>query len=505
MSEKYLYGASVQGIQSFIFQTGKLKEIIGASELVETICRNVFQENVKKFIEENLIIGAAGNIRYVFEEKAECEHIVRIFPKIVMDMAPGITISQAVTVISRGNLSKALEQLEVRLKTQQNMISFPHETGFMGIERSRRTGGAKCHEERFGEEIEHQCEATRKKLDAFDRADGGGTGNTLYEKFSGNPVISSRNRVSDFSEMNRSKGNSWIAVVHADGNGVGNLIKKIWSRIADLGEDEQKAVFRRFSKSLDESTKKAAQAAFERMREGLVGHSKIPFRPVILGGDDLTVIVRADLAIEFTQNFLKEFENATAECLRFLSEQYGIPGCESGLTSCAGIAFIKSSYPFHYAADLSEMLCREAKDYVSRQFDGSPKSALSFYKVHDSFISDDLDEMKGRTMRINDVNFDFGPYLLWPHAGFADVGKLILLLDALRKLEDEESVDGKGKSFSKLRQWVSEIQKDRESAALMLDRIKTTNKNLYEKLEMHKEPGEKSVIYDLLQLHNFKN
>ena len=34
---KYIYGASIQGIQSFIFQTNELKDIVGASELVENI------------------------------------------------------------------------------------------------------------------------------------------------------------------------------------------------------------------------------------------------------------------------------------------------------------------------------------------------------------------------------------------------------------------------------------------------------------------------------------
>ena len=39
---KYLYGAAVQGIQGFIFQTNKLREIVGASELVEEICTDMF-------------------------------------------------------------------------------------------------------------------------------------------------------------------------------------------------------------------------------------------------------------------------------------------------------------------------------------------------------------------------------------------------------------------------------------------------------------------------------
>ena len=46
---KYLYGASVQGIQQFIFQTNELKDIVGASELVEFICTYSKTElNVKK-------------------------------------------------------------------------------------------------------------------------------------------------------------------------------------------------------------------------------------------------------------------------------------------------------------------------------------------------------------------------------------------------------------------------------------------------------------------------
>ncbi|MEG1545617.1 MAG: hypothetical protein RR371_00005, partial [Bacteroides sp.] len=42
IKNKYLYGAAVQGIQSFIFQTNELRDIVGASELVEQICTSLF-------------------------------------------------------------------------------------------------------------------------------------------------------------------------------------------------------------------------------------------------------------------------------------------------------------------------------------------------------------------------------------------------------------------------------------------------------------------------------
>ena len=46
---KYLYGAAVQGIQDFIFKTNKLKEIVGASELVEQVCTSQFAKMLGRY------------------------------------------------------------------------------------------------------------------------------------------------------------------------------------------------------------------------------------------------------------------------------------------------------------------------------------------------------------------------------------------------------------------------------------------------------------------------
>jgi hypothetical protein len=46
---RYLYGASIQGIQGFIFETNKLKEIVGASDLIEWFCEyNFFKDFADK-------------------------------------------------------------------------------------------------------------------------------------------------------------------------------------------------------------------------------------------------------------------------------------------------------------------------------------------------------------------------------------------------------------------------------------------------------------------------
>ena len=69
---KYLYGAAVKGIQGFIFQTNKLKEIVGASEMVSQICTTKFCEllygsadDLTKRMEDDttFILHAAGSIK----------------------------------------------------------------------------------------------------------------------------------------------------------------------------------------------------------------------------------------------------------------------------------------------------------------------------------------------------------------------------------------------------------------------------------------------------------
>ena len=103
MSKKYLYGASVQGIQGFIMKTNDLKSIIGASELVDRICTSMFDEYAPRDDSQTIknienIVRAAGNIKVIFSEQGDCKRAFEEFPKKVMMAAPGITISQAVVV-----------------------------------------------------------------------------------------------------------------------------------------------------------------------------------------------------------------------------------------------------------------------------------------------------------------------------------------------------------------------------------------------------------------------
>lgn len=121
---KYLYGVSIQGIQEFIFKTNKLKEIIGASKIVEDMDSKDFQTEYNLKEKPEKLLQAAGNIRLRFNNKEDLEKVVRNFPKDIMLKAYGITISQAVVKYTNNYKKDSLE-LEKKLKIQRNKVSFP--------------------------------------------------------------------------------------------------------------------------------------------------------------------------------------------------------------------------------------------------------------------------------------------------------------------------------------------------------------------------------------------
>lgn len=503
---KYLYGASVQGIQDFIFQTNKLAEIVGASELVESICTDKFYEVAGiKSDNANIIMSAAGNIKYIFDDKTSCSDFVKIFPKIVMEIAPGITLSQAVVLIEEDYPKHTdIDHLEIRLKAQRNKASMPIETGFMVLERARRTGGVAFEEVKVRNgKFQIVDEATYKKLDRvkFKKENDEDKANEkLFYTFSGLAVVHNKDISFDISDITKSGKNSWIAVIHADGNGLGNILQNYGNRITENKE------FKLFSDLIQKSTEKACQTAFRKIDKG--EKYKYPIRPVVIGGDDVTIIIRADLALEFAVDFLKSFENETEANFKELKTKE----LHSGLTACVGIAYVKESYPLHYALKLAEDLCKDAKkmvkNVVPKRQDNMPKSSLDIFRVQDSFV-ENLEDMKERTLKTdNRIDYDYGPYLIHKEGNYPNVDDLNKKLEVLKK--EAESKE-KSKAVSKLRQLISASYSDESTMKIMKDRMKSVNSEFYHQLDLDKELIQKSddfqgksMLYDLIQLHSFK-
>ena len=457
---KYLYGAAVQGIQDFIFKTNELKHIVGASELVEQICTSAFEEFEVKDKGES-IVRAAGNIKYVYESLEDCKKAFRNFPKKIMLMAPGITVSQAVASYDDDSkFGEAIDKVEQLLKTQRNKAQKSVMTGLIGIKRANNTGLPATQINKNGEFLD---DSTIQK--------------EFYNELK---VVGLCEQSFNISHLDHSKvaynisditgKNDWIAIIHADGNGLGKVVQKV---------GRNKEIFCMFSQKLDEATKNAAHTAYDKLKSSkkIEEGGIIPIRPVVLSGDDMTVIIRGDLAIEYAGAFIDAFEIETNRLLAgILTENRVFADNKNYLSACAGIAFIKSSYPFYYGYQLAEELCGQAKKDTKTiakergSEDNLPDSCLMFHKVQDSFITD-YDAIVERELSVkSDIDsyplFKAGPYYLKsPKTGKATIEELE---KCSKRLNGE---DGSGIK-SGLRNWITIRLENKEKAAQRLERMK---------------------------------
>lgn len=465
---RYLYGASIQGIQSFIFETNKLQEIAGASELVEYVCTEFFIDRVneiEKFREENLIIGAAGNIKYIFDSRSTCEAVVYDFPYLVMQRLPGVTISQAIVEIPDDLKKDSIQELEDKLRTQRNRQVTFQEAGWMVSERARRTGRPGRHWDKGVVISDSQHQKRKAGKPPKDRL--------LKKILPKDYQVDVRQYPFDMEDLTAGRERGWIAVVHADGN---NLGKKLIELSDKLVEKDIQAAFRELSQTLEDATVAAASNAVDDILQSpsLSRRHKLPIRPVILGGDDLTVIIDGKYAVQFTQAFLYYFEKFTREKFSYFEGKYGSNVFRNGLTACAGIAFVKDNYPFHYAVRLSDILCAEAKK-VSKSISGSP-SSLMFHKVHSSFV-EDYSQIVERELTTRSYQLNFGPYFLKKQEGYASI-------DQLREWVNITSE--KNAPAAPIRNWLNELETNEERAEMIMDRIIQLNKKYKDSLGLGK-------------------
>jgi len=510
--EKYLYGAAVQGIQNFIFKTDKLKEIAGASELVERICTTEFAEALGKKEEDlekdlNSVVNAAGNIKYIFDDISLCEKIVKYFPKKIMEFAPGITISQAVVPFpgDKNPGKKQFDELEKKLRVQRNKPFRPFDVGLMAENHSRKTGLPSVkYIKKDNEYIDLGVLKKREVIDS--EIEGVQKYGRLVKKFFGSEI---KRIPLDLKEITESKSNySWLAVLHADGNNMGLIMQKMAEEIKSSGLENYKDIFRKFSVKIDEATKNAAQAAYKKTIENNKEQDSScyqPCRPVIIGGDDLTIIIRANLALPFSKNFLFYFEKETK---KQFSDMH-VNTLKDGLTACIGIAFIKDNYPFHYGYNLAESLCNEAKKRAKENTEENllTPSCLMFHKVQGSFI-EKYSDICNRELTIHsnekepsskEIKFDYGPYYLDKDNGKPSIDNL---QNCVGKLEGKDGNIIK----SHLRQWLTYLYYNQDLAHQKMKRFcsfESSVKEIKTRIdELHlseiEKNGNKIPVYDWL-------
>jgi len=216
--------------------------------------------------------------------------------------------------------------------------------------------------------------------------------------------------------------NRYIAIVHADGNNLGLLLKAIQEKLLanEITAAHYAEVLRTYSQAIEKTTVESAkQAIIDVVAKGAVWQFTImPARPLVLAGDDCTFIVRGDLALDFTQVFLEQFEKHSQTQLNELKEKYPELDClPEKLTACAGIAYIKASQPFYQGYKLAESLCKSAKNFAKSHVKKEElvPACLAFHRITTSIIDNyetALERELRREVDKNKIQLTMQPYLV---------------------------------------------------------------------------------------------
>ncbi len=423
----YLVLIETSGNQSYIFSTNKLRENIGASELtyragtqwvMETVaiintgqtpeyCSStsfrdiLLNPDLNQSIEHakiEVIIATSGKALLLARDREDAKKVIQAVTIKALQQAPGLDICGVISDefnLETGDLGKMNQQLHQRFEGVRGARPGP-DTRFLRlpvVAECATSGlpaavcpvqnGRSVLRSRVSEQKRSSRDAGFNRIQALLQSR-----NDRYE-FLGN--------ISQF-EDDFADNISWLSVVHADGNGLGQIFLD-FGKYTDNNRDYINQ-YRQFSTAIDICTEQAFLDAIESVFVG-TNQSEgtdpiiIPLVPLILGGDDLTVVCDGQYALQFTEQFLTKFEYHTQNLVelpvvgdsKIIIDRATKHLSADRLSACAGITVMKKHFPFSVAYSLAEELIKSAKtvkDIIKQDGKTVPCSAIDYHILYDS-------------------------------------------------------------------------------------------------------------------------
>lgn len=392
----------LNGIQQYLFASGKLRDVIGASELLDLLTNDQAPDNLLDAVwtqtpdnDRIEFSRRAGGAFYAFcPEREPLESFMRLWTLAVQQWAPDIDYNIA---LGEGeNHHQAFKAARDKLRADQSRQRPRLPVAAPVAERNRRTGNVA--------EIAHQRDglidaATARKKAFADISKAG-----FIERFSPDgAALGWRDwpldmEPTDSAAMSQSGPLSFpfigddrtVALIHADGNGLGQVLLNI-NRSVDAYPERFMQAYKQLSALIEKSTVHAARKATQevllpdRAREN--PNKPLAARPILLGGEDVIVIVRADLAFDYMTVFARAFEQESRKLLAEM-KQLGIDNLPKRLTLGFGAVFLRASQPFHMGIVLAEEIMAEGKKTAKKINGSDPAATLQFQRITSSLVDD---------------------------------------------------------------------------------------------------------------------
>ncbi|MDM3848664.1 MAG: hypothetical protein PT119_01440 [Aphanizomenon gracile PMC627.10] len=424
------------GIQRYIFGSNRLKENVGASYLVKSATDKWVEETLKSLdslspenvhipdkskqecnprIHENerimaeLIYAGGGNTVLVFRKVEQIDYAKEFTRKLsfkILNEAPGLNIVVAHQEFDWNEklLREVIDDeiIKNKLDTQKREARTSSPLLGLGVTASCISTGLVAVEMR---DIDGEPKPISREIVAKTNKDTVKGANEELKKIIFDSDKLARFKIPlDVDDLGRTEQeSSYMAIVHIDGNQMGKRFED-YSKSQDQ-ENKSEAnknyiiAMRKLSWGVNEAAIKSLKAVVELLIDSIVKekfsikNKFLPFRPIVYGGDDVTFICDGRLGLALAIKFLKEFEKHTEN----------LPNAKGGTskaTACAGIAIVKTHYPFARAYQLSEDLCKSAKKFVREKTDNYSErkpifSALDWH-IASSGILGTIDQIRER-------------------------------------------------------------------------------------------------------------
>lgn len=392
-----LFGFDLTGKQRYIFATNTLREIIGASSIMDRINK----EFAEKFESETIYSGGGNGTAFFTDPvrlSAAKEYLVSECS------GNGIACFFSTVETDREDYA-AYEKLKAEMAEKKRRGVTPAPGMFMPHSDlcsscMTRNAVAKSGDRKL-------CFVCSAKIDAAEKAHV----DIIKEMgLNGSPekwFMMDLNE--DIVEFNKKDGlYSLIAIVKMDGNALG---KKLLAFMNKNRDDLRKMGF--VSVKLDEAARKSvARACGEVFKDQISAGRKLPFRPIIIGGDDIAFTIAPRYAFEFTRKVSEYFTENTRNI-----------GLDSPVTISAGIVFTHASFPMVKSIELAEDLLSSAKKHGLRLDPANPPAMADFQVLLGS-LNNSIEDIRKRECTIVEKDKSVTelwqkPYLLYENSRHA--------------------------------------------------------------------------------------
>jgi hypothetical protein len=422
----YLVDVEFERVQTFLFAAPRLRDMVGANALLGQALRltlteesdavktksvspvpdlpgadgkdplsaatdDKYKDNPKELFRRGILARDGGHFRVLFKNKLEAEEFCRRAKQKLSEELPGLRCS-----FELGPLAELAKKTKKQppIAAERALLDLPQ----FQVCQATGTGPAAMEAEKKDKydsdrEAERQARRPSISLGVQKRREAYGL---LRQQKSKDIVglldscgkLTGKTPPNDFYDMCNG---DYLAVIHADGNGIGRRSKKERGELRpdptenDILEREAKGecFYHAMRVAVRRATVDAINGTFASISAAGAGGCR-PYQLLMLGGDDLLLVCRAKSAMEFVIEYARALEKQADEAAK-------APNVIAPPTIGAGIVIAPPTMPFHHLHHLAEELASSAKRLYRRlEAENRPASVVDWLVATGSWSADPI-------------------------------------------------------------------------------------------------------------------